>query len=197
MSKQTWKGSALIAPVPPVLVSCGTPQNPNVLTIAWTGIINTKPAKTYISIRPSRYSYDIIKSSKEFVINLPTKELVKAVDFCGVRSGKDIDKFKTCGLTAHPSNIVDAPMILESPLSVECKVFDIIDLGGTHEMFLADILSVSVDENLLDENGKLHLDKSGLLAFAHGEYFELGKKVGTFGFSVKKKKKKHKKNNKK
>ena len=192
MSKQTWRGGALIAPLPPVMVSCGTLEKPNVLTIAWTGIINTKPAKTYISVRPSRYSYPIIKESGEFVINLTTKDLVKAVDFCGVRSGKDIDKFKHCNLTAQPSTQISAPMIAECPLSLECKVFDIVNLDGTHEMFLADIVAVNVDEELLDEKGKLHLDKAGLLAFAHGEYFEVGKKVGSFGFSVKKKNKKKK-----
>lgn len=190
MSKIAWKGGALIAPLPPVLVTCGTMEKPNVLTVAWTGIINTLPPKTYISVRPSRYSYNIIKDSGEFVINLTTSSMIKAADFCGVRSGKDIDKFSATGLTAEPAAKVSCPLIAQSPVSLECKVTDIKSLG-THDMFLADIISTNVDENYIDKTGKLHLDRCGLAAFAHGEYFELGKKIGTFGFSVKKKAKKH------
>ena len=195
MSKQKWKGGALLAPVPPAMVSCGTIEKPNVLTIAWTGIINTQPPKTYISVRPSRHSYNLIKESGEFVINLTTRELVRAADYCGVHSGAHKDKFKVCSLTAEPSNEVGAPSIAESPVSLECKVFDIIELG-THHMFLADIVSVGVDEKYIDEDGKLRLDKCGLAAYAHGDYFELGKKIGSFGFSVKKKHK-HKNGGKK
>lgn len=190
MSKAKWKGGALLAPLPPVMVSCGTMEKPNVITIAWTGIINTSPAKTYISVRPSRHSYEIIKQSGEFVLNLTTTPLIKAADFCGVKSGKDVDKFSQCCLTPEPATEISAPMIQESPLSIECRVTEIVPLG-THDMFLADIVGVNVEERYIDEKGKLHLDQCALAAFAHGEYFELGKKIGTFGFSVRKKKKKN------
>ncbi len=196
MKKTKWKGGALIAPLPPVMVSCGTPEQPNVLTVAWTGIINTIPPKTYISVRPTRYSYSIIKDSGEFVINLATSDLVRAVDFCGVRSGAQIDKFKEMQLTPVSSTEITAPMIDECPLSMECKVTQIIPLGS-HDMFLAEILAVHVDETLIDAQGKLHLDRCKLAAFAHGEYFELGEKIGTFGFSVRKKPKKKGAKNKK
>lgn len=187
MSKIKWKGGALLAPVPPVLVSCGTLEKPNVLTVAWTGILNTHPPKTYVSVRPSRYSYPLIKESGEFVINLTTAELCRATDLCGVRSGRDIDKFATCGLTAEPSCEVGTPSIAECPVSLECKVSDIVPLG-THDMFIADIVAVTVKEELLSADGRLQLEKCGLLAYAHGDYFELGKKIGSFGFSVRKKK---------
>lgn len=190
MAKIKWKGGALIAPIPPVMVSCGSAEKPNVLTVAWTGIINTDPPKTYISVRPKRHSYALIKESGEFVINLTTAELVKSADYCGIYTGAKINKFEKCALTPAPSQEVSCPSIAESPLCLECRVSEIIPLG-THDMFLADIVSVSVDESLVDERGALHLDKAHLAAFAHGEYFELGKKIGTFGFSVKKKKKKH------
>lgn len=186
MSKVTWNGGALLAPVPPVLVSCGTMETPNVLTIAWTGIINTIPPKTYISVRPERWSYPLIRKSGQFVINLPTTELVRAVDFCGVRSGRTEDKFAACGLTKAAASRVDCPIIEECPLSLECRVTDEIPLGS-HHMFLADIVAVDVDARLLDREGKLHLDRAGLLAYAHGEYFALGKKLGSFGYSVRKK----------
>ncbi len=186
MSKQKWKGGTLLSPVPPAMVSCGTQEKPNVLTIAWTGIINTHPPKTYISVRPTRHSYNIIKESGEFVINLTTRELVRAADYCGVHSGAHKDKFKLCSLTAEPSHEVGAPSIAESPVSLECKVFDVIELG-THHMFLADIVAVGVDEKYVDADGKLRLDKCALAAYAHGDYYELGKKIGNFGFSVKKK----------
>ncbi len=189
MSKIKWKGGALLAPVPPAMVSCGTLDSPNVLTIAWTGIINTQPPKTYISVRPSRHSYNIIKESGEFVINLTTRDLVRAADYCGVHSGAHKDKFKVCSLTPEPSYEVGAPSIAESPVSLECKVCEIIPLG-THDMFIADIVSVGVAPEYIDEAGKLRLDKCNLAAYAHGDYFELGKKIGSFGFSVKKKHKK-------
>jgi len=187
MSKTKWKGGALLAPVPPALITCGTVEPPNVMTAAWTGILNTHPPKTYVSIRPSRHSYGLIKESGEFVINLTTKELVRAADFCGVRSGKDTDKFAACSITAEPSSEINAPSLAESPLSLECRVTDIIPLG-THDMFMADIVAVTVREELISADGKLHLDKCGLVAYAHGEYYELGKKLGFFGFSVQKKK---------
>ena len=190
MSKIKWKGGALLAPLPPAIVTCGTVEKPNALTVGWTGILNTHPPKTYVSIRPSRYSYGMIKESGEFVINLPTKELVKTADFCGVRSGKDTDKFAVCGITAEASTEVNAPSLAESPLSLECKVTDVIPLG-THDMFMADIVAVTVKEELISADGKLCLDKSGLIAYAHGEYYELGKKLGFFGFSVQKKKKRN------
>lgn len=188
MAKLKWRGGALLAPVPPVMVSCGDMENSNIVTVAWTGILNTIPAKTYISLRPSRYSYEIIKEKREFVINLTTTELIRITDSCGVYTGRKVDKFAKYGLTKAEAFEVGAPVIGECPLSLECKVTDIVPLGS-HDMFIADIVAVDVDEALLDKEGKLHLDRAHLAAFAHGEYFELGKKIGTFGFSVKKKKK--------
>ena len=185
--KQHWKGSVLTAPLPPVLVSCGSTEKPNVLTIAWTGILNTQPPVTYISVRPERYSYGIIKESGEFVINLATEELVRAVDYCGVKSGSKVDKLKDTGLTVSPSENIGAPMIDQCPLSLECKVRQIIELG-THDMFMADIVGVNAANDLIDQNGRLCLDKANLTAYSHGEYFSLGKKLGCFGYSVRKKK---------
>ena len=195
MAKIKWRGGALTAPVPPAMVSCGTMENSNIITIAWTGITNTVPPKTYISVRPSRYSYGIIKESGEFVINLTTSELIKKADFCGVYTGAKVDKFERCGLDREAASEVACPLIAQSPLSLECKVTDIIELGS-HHMFLADIVAVDVDESLIDGAGKLHLERAGLAAFAHGEYFELGRKIGYFGFSAAKKKKKSGKINK-
>lgn len=188
MAKMKWKGGALVAPVPPVMVSCGDMESSNILTIAWTGIINTIPPKTYISVRPSRHSYDIIKQSGEFVINLTPSSLVRAADYCGIYTGAKVDKFAKCGLTKEAAQSVSCPLIAESPMSLECKVTEVIPLG-THDMFLADIVAVNVDERLIDDKGKLDLSRAGLAAFAHGEYFELGKKIGYFGFSAVKKKK--------
>lgn len=190
MSKINWKGGALLAPLPPVLVSCGNAKTgeSNVLTVAWTGIVNTIPPKTYISVRPKRHSYHIIKESGEFVLNLTTAPLVKAADYCGIYTGAKVDKFEKCGLTREKANVVSCPMIAESPLSIECKVTEIIPMGS-HDMFLADVVSVNVDETLIDKNGKLCLDLAHLAAFAHGEYYELGKKLGSFGFSATKKSK--------
>ena len=188
MAKLKWKGGALLAPMPPVMVSCGDMENSNIITIAWTGIINTIPPKTYISVRPSRHSYNIIKESGEFVINLTPASLIKSADYCGIYTGAKVDKFAKCGLTKEAANEVSCPVIAESPLSLECKVTEIIKIG-THDMFLADIVAVDVDEKLLDKNGKLDLARANLAAFAHGEYYELGKKIGKFGFSAVKKKK--------
>ena len=187
MSKVFWSGGALLSPVPPALVSCGTVDDPNVLTIAWTGIINTKPPMTYISVRPSRYSYNIIKKSGEFVINLTTSSLVKKADFCGVKSGKSINKFERCGLHAVPAVKVSAPIIEECPLSLECHVTEIKPLG-THHMFIAEIVGADIDEKYIDSKGKRNHQQCGLAAYAHGEYFALGRKLGDFGFSVRKKK---------
>lgn len=189
IKKIKWKGGALLAPVPAVMVSCGTLDAPNIITVAWTGTICSDPPKTYISLRPQRYSYDIIKNSGKFVINLTSEQLVKAADFCGVRSGRDIDKFEKCNLTAAAAlELENTPMIAEAPVSIECKVFDIIPLG-THDMFLADIVSVDVAPELVNSSGALRLDRAGLTAYSHGEYFALGKRLGSFGFSVRKKKK--------
>lgn len=195
MSKIKWRGGALIAPLPPVMVTSGDMEKSNIMTVAWTGIINTIPAKTYISVRQKRHSYNIIKESGEFVINLTPASLIKAADYCGIYTGAKVDKFAKCNLTREAATEVKCPLIAESPLSLECKVTEIIPLGS-HDMFLADIVAVDVDESLLDKDGKLHLDRAGLAAFAHGEYFELGKKIGKFGFSATKKKKNTKGNNK-
>lgn len=189
MSKVSWQAGSMVCPVPPTLVSCGTMEKPNAITIAWTGILNTQPPKTYISVRPERFSYNLIKESGEFVINLPTAKLVKAIDYCGCRSGAKEDKFKATGITPMESGFLSCPQVAESPINIACKVVDIVPLG-THHMFIADIIGVNVEETLIDKNGKLHLDKAGLMCYAHGEYFALGEKVGSFGFSVKKAKKK-------
>lgn len=192
MAKQFWKGSALLAPVPAALVTCGTPEKPNVLTIGWTGIVCTRPPMTYISVRPERYSHDIIMKSGEFVINLTTSAMVKEVDFCGVKSGRDTDKFAVCGFTPSPAKKVSAPIIEECPVSLECRVTES-KLLGSHTMFLAEIVGIDVDEKYIDSKGKLNLQQCGLAAYAHGEYFALGRKLGDFGYSVRKKKKKTKK----
>ena len=162
-------------------------DKPNVFTVAWTGILCTQPPVTYISVRPERYSHELITQSGEFVINLPTRELVKAVDWCGVKTGRKVDKFKEMHLTAEPSAKVSAPLLAQSPVNIECKVREVVSLG-THDMFIADIVGLDVAKELLDEKGKLCLDKAGLLAYTHGEYYGLGKKLGTFGYSVRKKK---------
>ena len=192
MAKLKWKGGALVAPVPPAMITCGSEadHSSNIITIAWTGIINTIPPKTYISVRPSRHSYKLISESREFAINLTTAALVRHADYCGVYTGAKVDKFEKCGLHKEEASEIACPIIAESPLSLECRVTDIIPLG-THDMFIADVVAVDVDESLIDKDGKLRLDKAGLAAFAHGEYFALGEKLGDFGFSVRKKKKKH------
>ena len=191
MSKIKLRGGALLAPVPPVMVSCGDAERKNILTVAWTGITNTVPPKTYISVRPTRHSYNIIKETGEFCINLVPVNLVRAADTCGVLTGRKVDKFEKCRLTAEKCFKISAPAIAESPLTLECKLREIIP-QGSHDMFIADIVATSVDESLIDEKGSLHLSRANLSAFAHGEYFELGKTVGSFGYSVRKKKKKSK-----
>ena len=190
MAKVVWKGGTLLSPVPPVMVSCGDMDNSNIITIAWTGILNSNPPKTYISVRPQRHSFEIIKNTREFVINLTPAALVKEADYCGVYTGAKVDKFQKCGFTKGIASTVGCPIIEECPMNLECKVTDIVELGS-HHMFIADITAINVDESLLDEKGKLRLDKAKLAAFAHGQYFELGKKIGDFGFSVKKKKPSH------
>ena len=180
----------MLAPVPPALVTCGDGEHSNLLTVAWTGIVCTIPPKTYISLRPSRYSYGLIKDSGEFVINLTTEALVRSADYCGVHSGAHEDKFLKCGLTRSPAAEVRCPLLAESPLSLECRVTQIIPLGS-HDMFLADIVAVDADDSLIGADGKLGLDHAGLVAYAHGDYYALGKKLGKFGFSVAKKKNKN------
>lgn len=189
--KAIWPGTTLLAPIPPVLVGVGDSQKPNVFTVAWTGIINSKPPKTYISVRPERYSYNFIKKSGEFTINLPSCDLVNAVDICGVKSGKKIDKFKETKLKYEKGEIINAPIVTSCPINLECRIFESIDLGS-HTMFMADILNVHVNENLIDQNGRLMIEKANLLSYAHGHYFSLGKSLLSFGQSVKKKKRKSK-----
>lgn len=201
MAKISWRPGTLMAPLPPVLVSCGTMENPNVMTAAWTGVLCSDPVLVYVSLRPSRYSHEIISQTKEFVINLPTVTLAKQVDMCGVKSGRNVNKFELTGLTAAPCFKIAAPQVAESPISLECRVLEIKRLGtedkpATHDMFLAEVLSVNVDEEYLDENGALHLEKAGLLAYAHGFYYALGKQLGKFGWSVEKAATKRKRNEK-
>ena len=185
MSKVTWKAGTMLYPLPPVMVSCGTMEKSNIITVAWTGTVNSEPPMTYVSVRPERYSYGLIKETGEFVINLTTDRLVWNADFCGVKSGRDVDKFALPGLTAIAASEVSAPMIEESPVNIECRVERSM-LLGSHEMFLAKIIAVNVSEQLLDAKGVLHLEKAGLAATAHGKYFTLGRQVGSFGYSVKK-----------
>lgn len=183
--KQKWKGSTMLAPVPAVLVCCGNGEKANVITIAWTGILNSQPPKTYISVRPERFSYELIDSNGVFTINLPTEDMVKQLDLCGVKSGKNDDKFKLCGFETENCFEIDCVSIAQCPVTLECKVTDKIHLGS-HDMFIADILCVDVDDKYV-KDGKLCLDQCKLVAYSHGEYFSLGKKLGSFGFSVTKK----------
>lgn len=194
MGKQVWKAGNMVYPLPAVMVSTADKSGKsNILTIAWTGTICTNPAMVYISVRPERYSYHMLKESGEFVINLTTEQLAKATDYCGVRSGKDVDKWKEANLTpAKSEKLQYAPVIEECPVNIECKVTEVKELGS-HHMFLAEVLAVQIDEQYLNEKNKFELNKTGLMAYSHGEYLSLGKKIGTFGYSVKKKKTKHKK----
>ena len=187
MAKTMWKPGTFIYPIPAVMVSCGNMEKSNIITVAWTGILNTNPAMCYISVRPERYSYNIIKDSGEFVINLTSKDLTYATDWCGVKSGRDFDKFKEMKLTKEKSNFVECPSIKESLVSIECKVKEIKELGS-HHMFMAEILSIDADEKYIDEKGAFDISKCNLVAYANGKYFELGKQVGKFGYSVQKKK---------
>ena len=186
MEKISWRGGALVAPVPSVMVTVGDMEKSNIITVAWCGITNTVPPKTYISVRPERYSHAILKKKGEFVINLTPSSLAKKADFCGMYTGRKVDKFKECGFTKEKATKIDVPMIGECPISIECRVTDVISLGS-HDMFLADILAVNV-EKLLLEGEKLCINRAHLCAFAHGEYYKLGERIGKFGFSVKKKK---------
>ena len=184
MAKTVFKPGTMLNPVPAVMVSCGDDTVNNIITIAWTGIINSDPPITYVSVRKSRYSHDIIERTGEFVINLTTEKLAFAADYCGVRSGRDVDKFKEMKLTAAESKEVSCPSIEESPVNIECRVMEMKEYP-THDMFIAEIVSVSVDDSLMDETGKLCLDEAGLVAYNHGHYFALQKKeIGRFGYSV-------------
>ncbi len=192
MSKVTWKPGTFLYPLPVVMVSCGTMEESNIITVAWTGIINTDPAMVYISVRPTRHSYNMIKESGEFVINLTTKDLTYATDWCGVKTGAQVDKFKEMHLTKEKAKFVKCPMIKESPVSVECKVKEIKELGS-HHMFVAEVLGINADEKYIDEKGAFDISKCDLITYANGKYFSLGKKIGKFGYSVQKNKKTRKK----
>lgn len=187
MSKVTWKPGTFLYPIPVVMVSCGDMEKSNIITVAWTGIANTDPAMVYISVRKERHSYEIIKNTKEFVINLTNQRLVKATDWCGVKTGAKVDKFKEMHLTKEKSNFVRCPQIKESPVSVECQVVEEKDLGS-HTMFLAKVVAINADEKYIDEKGAFDISKCDLVAYANGGYYALGKKLGKFGFSVQKKK---------
>ena len=187
MSKTEWKSGTFIYPIPAVMVSCGDMEKSNILTVAWTGILNTNPAQVYISVRPERFSYNIIKNAGEFAINLTNTNLAFATDWCGVKTGAKVDKFKEMKLTKEKASFVNCPLIKESPVSIECKVKEIKDMGS-HDMFIADVLSIDADEQYIDENGAFDITKCDLIAYANGKYFTLGKQVGKFGYSVQKKK---------
>lgn len=188
--KQSWKPGTLVYPVPAVLVSCGNAETSNLITVAWTGTICTDPAMLYISVRPERFSYGIIKENMEFTVNLTTREMARATDLCGVVSGADKNKWELTGLTPYPGVAVGCPAIEQSPLSIECRVKEIVPLGS-HSMFVADVLNVLADERYFNADGRFDLERAGLMAYSHGGYFALGQKLGTFGFSVRKKKTKH------
>ena len=188
MARQNFNAGTLTAPLPSVMVSVGDMQESNILTVAWTGILSSDPPRTYISVRPSRHSHKMLVEKGEFVINLTSEELARTTDYVGIYTGAKVDKFEKCKLTKAPSKEVSAPTIAEAPIALECRVFDVIH-SGTHDIFMADIVNVSCDERLVDENGKIHFDKAKLIAYSHGEYFALGRKVGRFGFSTDKKKK--------
>ena len=190
--KETWKPGNMLYPLPAVMVSVTDGQgNDNIITVAWTGTICTNPPMVYISVRPSRYSYEMLKKTGEFVINLTTEELAFATDYCGVRSGRDVDKFKEAHLTKEPAQFVKAPMIKESPVSIECRVTEVKELGS-HHMFLAEVLAVHAQQEYIDKNNKFQLNKAKPIVYSHGEYLGTGKILGTFGYSVKKRKKQEK-----
>ena len=189
MSKQSWKPGNMLYPLPVVMVSCNRKgEKPNIVTVAWTGTICSDPAMVSISVRPERYSHDIIEETGEFVINLVTKDLTYATDYCGVRSGRDVDKFKEMNLHKENAKFVKCPMIKESPVSIECKVKEIKELGS-HTMFIAEVVAINVDEKYIDEKGAFDISKCDLIAYANGNYMTMGKKIGKFGFSVRKNKK--------
>lgn len=187
MKKLSWKAGNLLYPLPAVLVTCRDRQgHDNVLTVAWTGTVCSDPVMLYISVRPERYSYPMIKETGEFVVNLTTQDLLRATDYCGVRSGKDEDKFQAAGLTKGEAEKINAPIIMESPVNLECKVKEVVPLGS-HDMFLAEVVNVQVSESCLDENGTLQLASAEPLVYSHGKYYAMGQQLGTFGYSVRKK----------
>ena len=192
MGRSIWKPGTFLYPIPAVMVSCGTMEKSNIITIAWTGIINTDPAMVYISVRPNRYSYNMIKEQGEFVINLTNKDLAYATDWCGVKSGEKFDKFKEMNLTKEKAQFVKSPLIKESPVCIECKVKEIKELG-THNMIIAEVLSIDADEKYIDEKGAFDISKCDLIAYSNGKYYAMGKQIGKFGYSVQKKKKSKKK----
>lgn len=190
MKKAEWRPGNMLYPLPAVMVSCQRPgEKPNIITVAWAGTVCSSPAMLSVSVRKERFSHDILTETGEFVVNLVTKKLAFATDYCGVRSGRDVDKYKEMGLTPQTSLHVAPPGIMESPVNLECKVKQVIPLGS-HDMFLAEVVGVTVDESYIDEKGTFHLNDAGLVAYSHGKYFELGKQIGSFGYSVKKRKKK-------
>ena len=192
MEKQSWKPGNMLYPVPAVMVSCQRPgEKPNIITIAWAGTVCTNPPMVSISVRPERYSYSILRDTKEFVLNLTTRELAKATDYCGVRSGRDVDKYREMHLTPLQSQQIQAPGIAESPVNIECKVKQILELGS-HHLFLAEVLGVTVDETYLDEKGTFRLNQADLVAYCHGQYRTVGESIGSFGYSVRKKESKSK-----
>lgn len=192
MSRKIWKAGTFIYPLPAVMVSCGTMEKSNIMTVAWTGIINTNPAMCYISVRPERHSYNMIKEQGEFVINLTNEKLAFATDWCGVKTGAKVDKFKEMHLTKEKGEFVKCPIIRESPVAIECKVKEIRELGS-HHLFIAEVLSIDADEKYIDEKGAFDISKCNLIAYSNGHYYSLGRKIGRFGFSVEKSKKKGKK----
>ena len=184
MAREHFKAGTLMAPLPAVMVTVGDKENSNIITVAWTGILSSDPPRAYISVRPSRFSHDIIEKSGEFVINLTNERLAYATDYAGIYTGAKVDKFKTLGLIKEESKCVQPPTIAEAPVAMECRVFEVIK-SGTHDIFLADIVNVSCDESILDENGKICYEKANLICYSHGEYYTLGKLLGKFGFSTK------------
>ena len=186
--KEAWRPGNMLYPLPAVMVSCARPgEKPNIITLAWAGTVCSDPAMVSVSVRPERYSHDIIEESGEFVINLVTEKLIRSCDWCGVRSGRDVDKFEACSLSPQPAGKLEyAPLIAESPVNIECRVSQKIPLGS-HDMFLAEVVSVNIDPSYMDQKGKFELNRTGLITYSHGEYFALGRKLGSFGYSVKKK----------
>lgn len=196
MAKQYWRPGNMLYPLPAVMVSCQRQEEkPNIITVAWTGTVCSSPAMVSISVRKERYSYQIIKETGEFVINLADRNLVRALDYCGVRSGRDVDKYREMHLTVLPSKVIRAPGILESPVNIECRVTEVKALGS-HDLFLAEVAGVTVEDRYLNADGKFELNQAGLITYSHGEYFELGKKLGSFGYSVRKPGKKNPKKTK-
>lgn len=187
MAKQTWKPGNMLYPLPVVMVSVADKEgNSNIITVAWTGTICSDPPMLSISVRPERHSYNMLKETGEFVVNLVTKSLTSATDYCGVKSGRDVEKFEVMHLTPEKCEHVNAPMIKESPVNLECKVKQVIPLGS-HDMFIAEVVAVHVDDQYMDENGKFHLERSNPVVYSHGDYLTCGEKIGSFGYSVKKK----------